>query len=149
MEEAYEIRAETWFDRGFEMAQAITPKTAYASEVKLRWLRWYVGKLGPRRFGNMKPMDAPKPAEPPQHTTWKTFWLETGPDGEQKVRARWYDHENNRIEGDVPGDWGPAPARESYRPPSHGGPEPPAAPGETARAAREIPYDPTDPEGWT
>jgi transposase-like protein len=28
MEEAYEIRAETWFDRGFEIAQAITPQTA-------------------------------------------------------------------------------------------------------------------------
>jgi hypothetical protein len=99
--------------------------------VKLRHLRWYVGKLGPRRYGNFKAAEPPAPVEPPKTVTIKSFWVETGPGGQQRVRARWYDSGKNAIEMDVPGDWGPAPGSAAYRPPA------------------EIPHDPEDPEGWT
>jgi hypothetical protein len=94
----------------------VTPPTAYASEVKLKHLRWYVGKLVPRRYGGLKAAEPAAPAKPPMTVTLKSFWLEEAPDGRQRVRARWYDSEQNAIVMDVPGDWGPAPVDAEYRP---------------------------------
>src|SRR5258706_377751 len=54
---------------GWEDACAVTPQTAYATRVKLEHLRWYAGKLAPRKYGALTPVlpegyalcDAPEP----------------------------------------------------------------------------------------
>jgi hypothetical protein len=38
---------------GWEEACAVTPQTAFAARVKLEHLRWYAGKLAPKRYGPM------------------------------------------------------------------------------------------------
>lgn len=47
---AMRIRAERLCDLGWEMAQAADAKSAYATDVKLKQLRWMTGVLAPRTF---------------------------------------------------------------------------------------------------
>jgi hypothetical protein len=49
--EAMALRAEGFFERGWEMAEAATPDTAYLTHVRLTQLRWHVGKLAPKKYG--------------------------------------------------------------------------------------------------
>jgi hypothetical protein len=54
---------------GWEDASAVTPQTAYATDVKLKHLRWYAGKLSPRKYGVLK-------AQAPE-------WVEAEDDGDR------------------------------------------------------------------
>lgn len=45
---------------GWEEASAVTPETAFALRVKLEHLRWYAGKLSPKKYGPMKAADPGK-----------------------------------------------------------------------------------------
>jgi hypothetical protein len=60
---------------GWEDACSVTPETAYALRVKLEHLRWYAGKLAPRKYGALAPLPpegfgwadaAPDAREPPK-----------------------------------------------------------------------------------
>ncbi|MDB5498337.1 MAG: hypothetical protein JWP28_2368 [Phenylobacterium sp.] len=55
MAEARAIQAERFCDLGWEIASAVTPETAYATQVKLGQLRWTAGVLAPRKYGRTKP----------------------------------------------------------------------------------------------
>jgi hypothetical protein len=48
---AREIQGLRLAELGWEAAQAATPKTAFATRVKLEHLRWYAAKLSPRKYG--------------------------------------------------------------------------------------------------
>ena len=48
---AREICALRLAEEGWEDACAVTPQTAFATRVKLEHLRWYAGKLSPRKYG--------------------------------------------------------------------------------------------------
>lgn len=56
---AREIAAEGFFEKGWDIAEAATPETAYVTEVKLKHLRWHAGKLSPKKYGGLKPQDPP------------------------------------------------------------------------------------------
>jgi hypothetical protein len=117
---AREIQGDRLGAKGWEMAQAATPQTARMTEMQLRHLRWYAGKLSPRVYGPAKAVESwaaagetgPPPPPPvvqpePKITgvTRKSFWTEVGPDGRVRVRASWYCPTAGRIEEDIPGDW--------------------------------------------
>lgn len=51
---AREIQAERFCDLGWEIAEAVTPETAFATKVKLEQLRWQAAKLAPRQYGALK-----------------------------------------------------------------------------------------------
>jgi hypothetical protein len=57
MRVAREIQAERYCDKGWEIAQAITPESARADRVKLAHLRWTAAILAPKRFGRLKPVE--------------------------------------------------------------------------------------------
>ena len=57
MREAREIQADRFCDLGWEIAEAVTPETAYATQVKLGQLRWTAGMLAPTRYGRTKPVE--------------------------------------------------------------------------------------------
>ncbi|HEX4710092.1 hypothetical protein [Phenylobacterium sp.] len=54
---ARQIQGDFLAERGWEIARAITPKTARAAAVQLSHLRWYAGKLSPKKYGLHKPTD--------------------------------------------------------------------------------------------
>ena len=55
---ARDIQGVRLAELGWEEACAITPETAYATRVKLEHLRWYAGKLAPRKYGALKTVEA-------------------------------------------------------------------------------------------
>jgi hypothetical protein len=55
---AREYQAEAAFERGLEICEGVTPKTAVAARVQLAHLRWTAGKLLPRKYGLVKPVHA-------------------------------------------------------------------------------------------
>jgi hypothetical protein len=57
MRVAREIQAERFCDLGWAIASGVTPEAAYATEVKLRQLRWTAAVLAPRRYGRTKPVE--------------------------------------------------------------------------------------------
>jgi hypothetical protein len=61
MEIAREVQADRLTALGWEIAQSITPKTARAVRVQLTQLRWWVGKLSPKKYGRHKRMDLTAP----------------------------------------------------------------------------------------
>ncbi len=92
--QAFELRAEGFFERGWEIAEAATPETAYLARVKLGQLRWHVGKLAPKKYGALKPFAPPTPdPERVLHVYTKNYVLGSG--GE-------------------PGRWSEEPARHLY-----------------------------------
>lgn len=58
---ARDIAADGFFDKGWEMAEGATTETAYLTDVKLKHLRWHAGKLSPRKYGALKPVDPAPP----------------------------------------------------------------------------------------
>ena len=44
------VRAERMADEGWEMAMSATPETAYLTQVRLGYLRWYAGVMAPQQF---------------------------------------------------------------------------------------------------
>ncbi len=51
---ARQIQGDRLAETGWEMALAATTKTAYVTEVRLKHLRWYAGKLWPRKYGPVR-----------------------------------------------------------------------------------------------
>jgi hypothetical protein len=51
---AREIQGLRLAEIGWEEASGVTPETAFATRVKLEHLRWYAGKLSPRKYGALK-----------------------------------------------------------------------------------------------
>jgi hypothetical protein len=90
---ALAVRAERICDAAWEVAQAITPRDAYATHVRLVHMRWAAAAAAPRRFGRLKVV------EPPLDPVWdvedeapevirpyvKRFGKEVGPDGTVRV----------------------------------------------------------------
>lgn len=58
MARARQVQAERFCDLGWEIASAVTPADAYATDVKLRQLRWTAGALWPARYGRFKAVEA-------------------------------------------------------------------------------------------
>ena len=50
---ARELQGQRLAEIGWEDACSVTPETAYALKVKLEHLRWYAGKLSPRKYGRV------------------------------------------------------------------------------------------------
>lgn len=132
MAEARAIQAERFCDLGWEIAEAVTPKTAYATHVKLGQLRWTAGMLAPRRYGRTRPVEledsedwadetpavaaaaAAKPARPEMTVLVKSFKVETHPEtGEQRVVSYSPNPETGAVERSSEGPWRPAPSPEA------------------------------------
>lgn len=87
---AMAIRADGLFEHGWDLAQAATPQTAYLTHVRLGQLRWHVGKLAPKKYGAIKPVEAGGGAGPPAlHVYTKRFVLPTAEEEAQGQRGRW------------------------------------------------------------
>lgn len=125
MAEARAIQAERFCDLGWEIAEAVTPKTAYATQVKLGQLRWTAGMLAPRRYGRTRPvelededwpqaLEAPEPAPAPKRPEMKilirSFQVETHPEtGQQRTVGYCPNPETGRVERTSEGPWCEAP----------------------------------------
>jgi hypothetical protein len=66
---------------GWEDACAVTPETAFATRVKLEHLRWYAGKLAPRKYGAFKAADPVKARHQVMHVYTKNFVCSDDNDG--------------------------------------------------------------------
>lgn len=92
MKAAFELRAEHLYEQGWEIAQGVTPETAYATEVKLRHLRWHVGKMAPKKYGTLKAQDPNGGREGPQtviHTWVKKYVYATPEEAARGESGRW------------------------------------------------------------
>ncbi|MBI1200308.1 MAG: hypothetical protein GC203_20810 [Phenylobacterium sp.] len=93
LELARQAQAERMCDLGWEIAQRITPKDAYATHVKLSQLRWTAAALAPARFGRVRPLEAEAAgaagARGPTQVIFqmREFRRETQADGTTKVVA--------------------------------------------------------------
>jgi hypothetical protein len=70
---ARELQGQRLAEIGWEDACAITPESAYATRVKLEQLRWYAGKLSPRKYGPLKPADPKAERRQVMHVYTKNF----------------------------------------------------------------------------
>jgi transposase-like protein len=92
LETAQRIQAERLCDEGWEIAKAVTPQTAYATQVQLGHLRWMIAARAPARFGRFRPVapEAEAEAAGPENLkisfAVRRFEKVTGPDGRQYVR---------------------------------------------------------------
>ena len=134
---ARQTLAERFFDLGWEIAQAVTPETAYATRVKLGHLRWTVAGLAPTRFGKVRPLDAdaetevrllpqpPPPPPPTQTLLLRRFLIEKrAEDGALRVVGFSPDPETGQMVRDNDPPWEPAPPGDwVQRPPWNGNPE--------------------------
>jgi hypothetical protein len=68
------IQADMFCDRGWELAEAATPKTAYLTEVRLKQLRWMAGVMAPKAY-RTKPVE-PEATEEPMRVIWRHFKVE-------------------------------------------------------------------------
>jgi hypothetical protein len=82
---------------GWEDACAVTPETAFATRVKLEHLRWYAGKLAPRKYGAMKAVDPVKARHQVMHVYTKNFTC--GSDGEP---GRWSEEPAEHLYSMIP-----------------------------------------------
>ncbi|HLZ74836.1 hypothetical protein [Phenylobacterium sp.] len=143
---AREISALRLAEEGWEAACEVTPETAFATKVMLEHLRWYAGKLSPKRYGPVRPRDAGKEGgHTVMHVYTKRFSTSGGPDGE----GRWSDEPARHLYSMIPeGD--PSPRAGEALPPPAVVREPastqgPDARGEARGGMIEVEYDP--PEG--
>jgi len=107
MARARQVQAERFCDLGWEIASAVTPADAYATQVKLAHLRWTAGVLSPARFGKLKavtPEDVDigdgargEPAKQVVTFRVKHFEVETQADGSKMVVAYVRDDETGRL----------------------------------------------------
>jgi terminase small subunit-like protein len=116
MARARQVQAERFCDLGWEIASAVTPADAYATDVKLRHLRWTAGTLSPARYGRHKlveaeatlELEAAAPAATPAQTevifTVRHFKAEAQPDGTKKVVAYLRDSRTGLLRREHPED---------------------------------------------
>jgi len=80
------VQGDRLAEQGWEMAREVTPETAFATRVKLEQLRWYAGKLAPRKYGVLKPSEPARPAgEGAIHVYMKKFMI----NGDDNEPGRW------------------------------------------------------------
>lgn len=154
-----EIQADALGAEGWDMAMAAEHAEARLTEMRLRHLRWYAGKLSPRVYGPARavepwaaageagPPPLPKPEPVTQGVTLKSFWTETGPDGQVRVRSSWYCPNAGRIEEDVPGDWKLPPGQMAFKAALADRRQASLEAAQARRRAQPPETDP-DPEGW-
>jgi hypothetical protein len=87
---ARRIQGDRLAEEGWELALAGTPETAYLTEVRLKHLRWYAGKLSPRKYGAFRPFDV-HPEDRDENgrkrldILYRHFEIEVGEDGVKRV----------------------------------------------------------------
>jgi hypothetical protein len=96
---AREVQGLRLAELGWEDACAVTPETAFAVRVKLQHLRWYAGKLSPRKYGAMKPVDGGKAGHSVLHVYTKKFIC-----GEGDREGRWSDEPATHVSSSIPTD---------------------------------------------
>lgn len=106
------VQAEQFCDLGWEIASAVTPATAYATEVKLRQLRWTAAGFGrhrPVEAETTLEREAAAPAQQAGPVVWtvRHFKVEHQPDGTRKVVAYLRDSRTGELRREHPED-GPA-----------------------------------------
>ena len=137
---AMQLRAEHLYEEGWEMAQAITPATAYATDVKLRHLRWHVGKLAPKKYGTLKPQEPGQAqgGEPAElvHVYLKRYVARDDAAAPPSERGRWSEEPAEHVSSSIGVGkkgfraWTPAPGPQTVREPlSCQGPNPTRALG--------------------
>lgn len=144
---AREIQGQRLAEIGWEEAQAVTPETAFATRVKLEHLRWYAGKLSPRKYGAMKPVEAGGGAgHRVLHVYTKKFVMGQGDDD-----GRWSEEPAQHLysmipvgEGERGGERLPPPAA-VREPASTRGPE---ATWEARGGAVEAEYEDEEDDYW-
>jgi hypothetical protein len=113
---AREVQGLRLAELGWEDACSVTPETAFAVRVKLQHLRWYAGKLSPRKYGAMKPVEFGKGGASVLHVYTKKFIC--GPDDGD---GRWSDepaqHVRSAISTDDAGGYEALPAPSAIREP--------------------------------
>jgi hypothetical protein len=151
---ARQAQAERLAERALELAEAITPKTAFATKVQLAQLRWAAGVLAPSRFGRFRPVESsaareepppPPPPPPPQVAYYPRFFKleERKADGALRVVGFGPDPKTGLPRRETESEWRVPEGNWSKR-----------TFGESnnhvrERAARgEPPLAPDDPEGW-
>jgi hypothetical protein len=109
MRDAREAQAAFYCDRGWALAMAATPQTAYLTDVRLKQLRWMAGCLAPRVYGAKRV--EPEAAREVLTTLVRTFIAEVDPvTGKEKVVSLCPNPVTGEVERtDVPG-WQPTPA---------------------------------------
>jgi hypothetical protein len=100
---AREIQGHRLAEIGWEAACAITPETAYATRVKLEQLRWYAGKLSPRKYGAIKAADPVAERHRVLHVYTKRFTCGTGDDGDAGP-GRWSEEPAEHLYSMIPVD---------------------------------------------
>jgi hypothetical protein len=103
METARKIQAERFCDLGWEIADAVTPETAYATQVKLAQLRWTAGVMAPWAF-RLKMVEPPG-EQPVQSLLIRRFEIETRADGARRVVAYCPNPRTGLPERDSEGQW--------------------------------------------
>lgn len=112
---AREIQADRLGAEGWQMAGGATPETAYVTDVRLKHLRWYAGKLSPRKYGTVRAVAAweaagwSAPESEPASITLRSFRLEVRADGWRRVRASHADPVTREVIDEPPGEWTPPP----------------------------------------
>lgn len=141
---AREVVGERFGDLGWKLAMEATPETAYLTSVRLNQLRWTAGLMAPATHGKLKPVEPELPPRPQPRQTilLRSFQVETHPvTGQLRTIGYTPNPETGAVERTSEGEWCRAPdplaSLETAR-----------ALSETRRAARELPVDPDDPEGW-
>lgn len=115
MARARQVQAERFCDLGWEIASAVTPEDAYATDVKLRHLRWTAGTLSPARYGRHKAVEAEAtleraagadgtPAAREVIFSVRHFKKEPQPDGTTKVVAYIRDSRTGALRREHPED---------------------------------------------
>ncbi|TAJ69141.1 MAG: hypothetical protein EPO51_24210 [Phenylobacterium sp.] len=118
MARARQVQAERFCDLGWEIASAVTPDDAYATDVKLRHLRWTAGTLSPARYGRHRLVEAEATLElgpaaggrggsggPQQQEvifSVRHFKVEAQPDGTKKVVAYLRDSRTGELRREHP-----------------------------------------------
>jgi hypothetical protein len=83
---------------GWEAACAVTPETAYATRVKLEHLRWYAGKLAPKKYGAIKAADPAAGRHQVMHVYTKRFTCNDDNEGS----GRWSDEPAKHLYSMIP-----------------------------------------------
>ncbi len=113
---ARRVQAERYCDRGWEIAEAVTPGDAYATHVKLTQLRWMAGVMAPEVFGRHRAVEADTRGQPEREDaepgtlviTARHFRTEQREDGSARVIGYRREPGTNRLKRE-PGDppWSP------------------------------------------
>jgi hypothetical protein len=144
---AREIQGLRLAEIGWEEACGVTPETAFATRVKLEHLRWYAGKLAPRKYGAMKPVEAGgATGHSVLHVYTKNFVT-----AEEDGDGRWSDEPAQHLysmipagEGERGGERLPAPAVVREPASTRG----PGAMGEARGGAVEAEYEDEEDDYW-